>query len=81
MIASIGAQGPFLLQSGVAILAGIVAYFCIPNVEPDSLEQEDCDFKAYLEEHGFDTAQFMGEQIVVPKDGLEDPPSATTDNK
>jgi hypothetical protein len=44
-------------------------------VKPESLELEDIDFKAYLEENGFDTAQFMGDQIVVPIDGPKDLPA------
>jgi hypothetical protein len=75
LIARVGTQGPFLLQSGIAILAGIVAYICIPHVKPESLELEDIDFKAYLEENGFDTAQFMGDPIVVPIDGPKDLPA------
>ncbi|KAI8579653.1 hypothetical protein K450DRAFT_240832 [Umbelopsis ramanniana AG] len=76
LIERAGNQGPFLLGSGIAILAGIIAFFCIPNIGPDSLEQEDIDFKKYLEENGFDTAQFMGEQ--VPVNGPLDP---TADGK
>lgn len=68
-----GEQGPFLLGSGIAILAGMIAFFCIPNIGPDSLEQEDLEFKQYLEENGFDTTQFMGDQAVVPVDGPLDP--------
>lgn len=62
MISKVGIQGPFLLQSGIAILAGIVAFFFIPNIQPDSLEQEDRDFKAYLEQHGYDTS-LMGDPV------------------
>jgi hypothetical protein len=73
LITRVGQQGPFLLESGVAILAGIIAFFCIPNIGPDSLEKEDQEFKAYLEENGFDTAQFMGDSAVVAVDGPMDP--------
>jgi hypothetical protein len=75
LIERAGQQGPFLLGSGIAILAGVVAFFCIPNIGPDSLEQEDRDFKLYLEENGFDTAQFMGDQMDVPVEGPLDPPA------
>ncbi|KAJ2957114.1 hypothetical protein NQZ79_g7128 [Umbelopsis isabellina] len=71
MIDKVGTQGPFLLESGIAILAGIIAFFFIPNVQPDSLEQEDRDFKAYLEEHGYDTT-LMGDPVVVPVADHED---------
>ena len=72
MVESVGLQGPFLLESCVAIVAGVIAYFCVPDINPDSLEQEDRDFKAYLEDNGFDTAQFMGDPKVVPEDIPED---------
>jgi hypothetical protein len=73
MVERVGEQGPFLLGSSIAILAGIIAFFCIPNIGPDSLEQEDIDFKQYLEENGFDTSQFMGDQVVAPVDSPLDP--------
>ncbi|KAL1923138.1 uncharacterized protein VTP21DRAFT_9514 [Calcarisporiella thermophila] len=61
MVSAVGERGSFLFSSSLAILAGIVAYFCVPNIQPESLEREDEDFRLYLEKNGFNTALFMGE--------------------
>ncbi|KAI8381141.1 major facilitator superfamily domain-containing protein [Radiomyces spectabilis] len=58
-----GIRGPFLVGSGIAIAASIVAWFLIPDIGPEGLVEEDLAFKAYLAENGFDVTQ-MG---IAPK--------------
>lgn len=57
-----GQQGVFLIGSAFAVVGGLIAWFLIPDKEKD-LESEDVRFKAYLEEHGFDTSCY-GESLV-----------------
>ena len=57
-----GQQGVFLIGAAFAIVGGIIAWVCIPDKERD-LESEDVRFKAYLEEHGFDTSCY-GESLI-----------------
>lgn len=52
-----GYRGPFLVGSGIAIAASIIAWFFLPEVGPDGLVQEDADFRAYLEKNGYDVTQ------------------------
>lgn len=49
-----GVRGPFLVGSGIAIAASFVAFFTLPDVTPDYLEEQDADFKRYLADHGYD---------------------------
>jgi hypothetical protein len=44
----------FLIGAAFASTGGLIAWFLIPDRERD-LESEDSRFRAYLEEHGFDT--------------------------
>lgn len=53
-----GNTGPFWVGSGLAIFSAIVAFFFIPELNADSMAQEDIDFKEYLAEHGYDISQF-----------------------
>ncbi|CZR68897.1 probable inorganic phosphate transporter [Phialocephala subalpina] len=57
-----GQQGVFLIGSALAVVGGLIAWFLIPDKEKD-LESEDVRFKAYLEEHGFDTSCY-GESLM-----------------
>ncbi|KPI37142.1 putative metabolite transport protein [Cyphellophora attinorum] len=50
-------QYPFWVSSSLCIFSAVVAYFGLPNVGQDMIEEEDNRFKAYLEEHGYDTSQ------------------------
>lgn len=49
-----GIQGVFLIGAAFASTGGLIAWFLIPDRERD-LESEDARFRAYLQEHGFDT--------------------------
>lgn len=54
---AMGVQGPFLVSSGIAIAASLVAFFFIPDVGPDYLAEQDAKFKDYLAENGYDISQ------------------------
>ncbi|KAI9250048.1 major facilitator superfamily domain-containing protein [Sporodiniella umbellata] len=64
-----GYRGPFLVGSGIAIVTGVLAWFCVPDIGPEGLVQEDADFKEYLEQNGYDTSQL----------GLHTSPTLSTD--
>lgn len=51
------AQIPFYLSSGLCLVSAVLAYFFLPNVSQDTIALEDLRFRAYLEEHGWDTTQ------------------------
>lgn len=56
-----GVQAVFLIGAAFAAVGGIIAWVFIPDRERE-LEGEDARFRAYLEEHGYDTA--FGESLV-----------------
>ncbi|KAJ9610020.1 glycerophosphoinositol permease [Cladophialophora chaetospira] len=49
-------QYPFWVSSSLCIFSAVVAFFGLPNVGQDMIEQEDERFKRYLEQHGYDTS-------------------------
>ena len=49
-------QYPFFVSSSLCILAAAIALFLLPHIGQDTIEEEDIKFRAYLEEHGFDTS-------------------------
>lgn len=50
------AQYPFWVAASLCVLSVIIAFFLIPNIEQDTIQQEDQRFRAYLESHGWDTS-------------------------
>jgi len=62
-----GQQGVFLIGAAFALVGGLISWFLIPDKERD-LESEDIKFRAYLEEHGFDTS-FYGESLIEQTKG------------
>ncbi|KAF7732575.1 hypothetical protein EC973_003322 [Apophysomyces ossiformis] len=52
-----GVRGPFLVGSGIAIVAALIAWFFLPEIGPEGLAQEDIDFKQYLADNGYDISQ------------------------
>lgn len=48
-------QYPVYVSSGFAILCALLALFCLPEITQDSIQDEDVKFKAFLEQHGYDT--------------------------
>ena len=51
-----GIRGPFLFGSALAIAMAVFAFFFVPEIRPESLEEEDQAFKEYLESHGYDVS-------------------------
>ncbi|PHZ08423.1 MFS general substrate transporter [Rhizopus microsporus ATCC 52813] len=70
-----GYRGPFLVGSGIAIVAGILAWFVVPDIGPDGLVQEDADFREYLMQHGYDVSQ-LG--VRKPVDVIHDNSKTST---
>ena len=51
-----GNTGPFWIGSGLAIFSAIITFFFIRPLTHDGMAKEDADFRAYLEENGYDTS-------------------------
>jgi hypothetical protein len=51
-----GNTGPFWVGSGLAILSALITFFFIRPLTHDGLEEEDRQFREYLEAHGYDTS-------------------------
>ncbi|KAK7721914.1 glycerophosphoinositol permease [Botryosphaeria dothidea] len=49
-------QDPFWVASSLAIFAGALAWFFLPDVGQDTIDEEDVRFREYLSANGFDTA-------------------------
>lgn len=49
-------QDPFWVASSLAVFSGVIAFFCLPDITQDTIDAEDKRFKAYLQEHGYDTS-------------------------
>lgn len=64
-----GYQDLFWVSSALAVFAGLLVWFCLPEINQDTIDYEDRRFRAYLLEHGYDTSA-MGltgkEAPVVP---------------
>lgn len=54
-------QYPFFVSSALCILSAFIAFFLLPNIGQDTIDEEDQKFRAYLAEHGYDISQ-MGVQ-------------------
>ncbi|KAJ7746361.1 major facilitator superfamily domain-containing protein [Mycena metata] len=65
-----GNTGPFWVGSGLAILSALVTFFFIQPLDHDGMAKEDAIFRAYLEEHGFDTSGmgFPEETESIPEE-------------
>ncbi|KAJ6161201.1 Glycerophosphodiester transporter GIT2, partial [Penicillium chermesinum] len=48
-------QHPFFISSALCIFSAVVAFFLLPTINQDTITHEDERFRAYLEEHGYDT--------------------------
>ncbi|KAK7032810.1 MFS Git1p-related glycerophosphoinositol [Favolaschia claudopus] len=64
-----GNTGPFWVGSGLAILSALITYFFIRPLDHDGMTAEDIEFRAYLEQHGFDTSAMgfpdLGETTIA----------------
>jgi hypothetical protein len=54
-------QDPFWVASTLAVFAGALAWFCLPNVGQDTIDEEDIKFREFLISNGYDTSK-MGLQ-------------------
>ena len=50
-----GKAGPCYVACGLAILAAVIALFCLPRLDQDCLELEDKRFRTILEMSGYRT--------------------------
>jgi len=75
-----GNTGPFWVGSGLAILSALVTFFFIKPLTQDGMEKEDREFRAYLEDHGYDTTQMgLGEDTMV-EENVEDEKHSHSDD-
>lgn len=65
-----GDTGPVYIGSGLAVVAAIITFFLIPNIDADFMTREDEKYRAYLEENGFDTSR-MGIKPLLSHHSLE----------
>ncbi|MCJ1245391.1 hypothetical protein MMC30_002595 [Trapelia coarctata] len=49
-------QDPFYVSSALCIFSAFLAFFLLPHIGQDTITDEDVRFRAYLEEHGWDTS-------------------------
>jgi MFS family permease len=54
---TLSAQYPFWVSSSLCILSATLVLFGLPHIGQDTIAHEDARFRAYLEEHGYDTRQ------------------------
>ncbi|CAD0015233.1 unnamed protein product [Aureobasidium pullulans] len=54
-------QYPFFVSSALCILSAGIAFFLLPHIGQDTIDEEDVKFRAYLAENGYDVSQ-MGVQ-------------------
>lgn len=54
-------QDPFWVASTLALVAALLAWFCLPNVGQDTIDHEDIKFREYLVANGYDISK-MGLQ-------------------
>lgn len=74
-----GGQDPFFVSSSLCIFSAFLAFFLLPHIGQDTITSEDLKFRAYLEEHGWDTRQMGSKEYqanaasasTMGKDGLE----------
>lgn len=52
-----GYRGPFLVGSGIAIGASLIAWFFLPEIGPDGMVEEDAAFRQYLIDNDYDVKQ------------------------
>jgi len=68
--ATASAQYPFYVSSSLCVLSAALAFFFLPNVNQDTIQEEDRRFRAYLERNGWDTRQ-LGLRKGESLDSLE----------
>jgi MFS family permease len=69
-------QYPFFVSSALCILSAGIAFFLLPHIGQDTIDDEDRKFRAYLVENGYDVTQMgvqrdSAEHIVGQGEGRE----------
>ncbi|KAG8753215.1 hypothetical protein FRC14_006316 [Serendipita sp. 396] len=64
-----GNTGPFWIGSGLALLSALITLIGIRPLSHDGMQEEDENFRAYLEQHGYDTSQLGLKQVIDPETG------------
>ncbi|PNS15121.1 Cell division control protein 45 [Sphaceloma murrayae] len=54
-------QYPFFISSALCVLSAALAFFALPHIGQDTIDQEDIKFREYLSSNGYDTSK-MGLQ-------------------
>jgi len=62
-------QDPFWVASSLALFAAGLAWFCLPNIEQDTIDIEDTRFREYLISNGYDTSK-MGLYASSSEEGI-----------
>lgn len=65
-----GQQAIFLIGSGICVVAAIVVMTIVPNRRAQ-LEDEDVEFRRYLEENGWDTSDMGSVGRIVSDEVVE----------
>lgn len=60
-----GGQDPFFVSSAMCIFSAFIAFFFLPQIRQDTITSEDIKFRAYLEEHGWDTRQMGSKEYQM----------------
>ncbi|BEI82666.1 hypothetical protein CcaverHIS002_0305340 [Cutaneotrichosporon cavernicola] len=63
--------GLFWVGSSLAIFAAIVAMVAIPNIGPDWMNNEDIEWRAFLERNGYDTSHMGTEEHLEEEAQIE----------
>ncbi|KAJ5093882.1 Glycerophosphodiester transporter GIT2 [Penicillium angulare] len=48
-------QDPFFISSSLCIFSAVLAWFCLPQINQDTITSEDEKFRDFLAENGYDT--------------------------
>jgi MFS family permease len=54
---TLSAQYPFWVSSSLCMLSAVLVLAFLPHIGQDTITHEDARFRAFLEEHGYDTRQ------------------------
>lgn len=65
-----GQQAIFLVGSGICVVGAIIVMTLVPNRRAQ-LEDEDVEFRKYLEENGWDTSDMGTLGRIVPEEVVE----------
>ncbi|KAH0581720.1 hypothetical protein H2248_011404 [Termitomyces sp. 'cryptogamus'] len=62
-----GNTGPFWIASGLCVFGALVSILFVHPLTPEGIAREDCEFRKYLEAHGYDTSR-MGFIRSLPEE-------------